>query len=224
MLDRLAALSSPFLERLSPETMKVVAAASIPVKYTDGGLIHNRGDEKPGLSIVRSGSVRVGIIRPDGTFVITSILGPGQNFGEFTIFAGLPRTHDIIAQGETEIWQLPAERFHRLSDVMPDITQAILAITLVRNYVLLELVEAMRSLPVKERVAKTLFMLVTLAGRETRFYTRQSDLAATLGLSRTTLSKALSQLENEGLVSRGYGVIRLPDRERLFHWITARDI
>lgn len=223
MLDRLSSISQPFLDIIPKSYIQDIANAAISMRYSDGGLIHNRGDEKPGLSIVRSGMVRVGMIKTDGTFVITSLLGPGQSFGEFTLFAGLPRTHDIIAQGETEIWQLPGERFSRLCETRPELMEGLLKIALVRSHVLLEMIESMRSLPVLERVAKVLLILVTTAGRKSNFYTRQSDLAVTLGLSRTTLSKALSQLEAQGLVTRGYGQISLPDRDRLISWITARD-
>ncbi len=223
MLDRLSAISRPFLDMVTPEALQAIEAASITMRYADGGLIHNRGDEKPGLSIVRSGMVRVGVIRTDGTFVITSLLGPGQSFGEFTLFANLPRTHDIVAQGETDVWQLPGDRFLRLCEARPELMEGLLKTSLVRSHALLEMIEAMRSLPVLERVAKILVILITTAGQSSHFYTRQSDLAVTLGLSRTTLSKALAALEAEGLVTRGYGQIRLPDRDRLIDWITARD-
>jgi len=223
MLDRLADISHPFMDRLSPKGVQAVKNAAISMRYVDGELVHNRGDEKPGLSIVRSGVVRIGVIRPDGTFALTSLLGPGQTFGEFTLFAGLPRTHDIVAQGDTEIWQLPGDRFLNLCEKHTELTQALLATSLVRSHTLLELIEAMRSLPVLERVAKTLVIMVTAAGRSKNYYTRQSDLAISLGISRTTLSKALMTLERDGLVSRGYGKIHLPDRERLIKWVSARD-
>ncbi len=223
MLERLAAISDPFLKMISPNALSAIEAASILIKYGDGALIHNRGDDKPGLSIVRSGLVRVGMIREDGTFVITSLLGAGQSFGEFTLFADLPRTHDIVAQGETEVWQLPGARFSRLCETQPELMEALLKTALVRSHVLLEMIEAMRSLPVLERVAKILVILVTTTGENSHFYTRQSDLAVTLGLSRTTLSKALTQLEADGLVARGYGQISLPDRDRLIAWISARE-
>ena len=223
MLDRLSEISRPFMDMITAESRRAIEASAIKMRYSDGALIHNRGDEKPGLSIVRQGIVRVGLIRTEGTFVITSIFGPGQSFGEFTLFAGLPRTHDIIAQGETEVWQLPGERFLRLREKRPDLMEALMKTALVRSHVLLEMIEAMRSLPDLERVAKVLVILMTTAGQTSQFYTRQSDLAVTLGLSRTSLSKALAQLEADGLVTRGYGQIRLPDRDRLITWITARD-
>jgi CRP-like cAMP-binding protein len=224
MLDKLAQISTPFLKSISPDALQAIKQAAISMKYADGALIHNRGDEKPGLSIVRRGTVRVGIIRADGTFVIASLLGAGQAFGEFTLYAGLPRTHDIIAMGETEIWQLPRNRFLELTKTRPELTEALLRTGLVRSHILLEMIEAMRSLPVLERVAKTLVILVTTAGDGPTFRCRQSDLAATLGLSRQTLSAALKRLTKMGLVKLEYGGITLPDRQLLISWLGKRDI
>lgn len=223
MLEKLSKITDPFLEQLSNADVAALETASIAMRYESGALIHNRGDDKPGLSIVRSGLIRVGVIREDGTFVITSMLGPGQTFGEFTLFASLPRTHDIIAEGETYVWQLPGTRFMRLSEKHPAIMPALLRTSLVRNYILLEMIEAMRSLPVLERVAKMLVILVATARQGDKFTTRQSDLAATLGLSRATLSKVLRQLETRDLISRGYGRINIPDPEILTQWVSARD-
>ena len=223
MLDQLVQISHPFLEQLAEDDIADLRALAIPMRYSDGELIHNRGDDKPGLSIVRSGLIRVGVIRSDGTFVITSILGEGQTFGEFTLFADLPRTHDIIAQGEAEVWQLPGQRFLRLCETNANLLPALLKTSLVRNYILLEMIEAMRSLPVLERVAKTLLILVTTARHGDGFYTRQSDFAATLGMSRATLSKALAQLEERTLIERGYGRITISDHIALTEWVRARD-
>jgi len=223
MLDKLSEIAQPFLSGLPASSVRDIQSVAIPMKYADGALIHNRGDDKPGLSIVRRGTVRVGLIRTDGTFVITSLLGAGQTFGEFTLYAGLPRTHDIIAMGETEIWQLPRQRFLKLAETRPELTQGLLKTALVRTHILLEMIEAMRSLPVLERVAKILLILVTTAGKDSVFHCRQSDLAVTLGISRMTLSKALKTLEKLGLVTLGYGGIALPDKARLIAWITERD-
>jgi len=223
MLSKLRDISVPYLEQLVDSDLESLKAAAIPMRYADGELIHNRGDDKPGLSIVRSGLVRVGVIRTDGTFVITSMLGVGQTFGEFTLFADLPRTHDIVAQGETLVWQLPGKRFLRLCENNGALLPALLQTSLVRNYVLLELIEAMRSLPVLERVAKTLVILVATARQGDEFYTRQSDLAATLGMSRPTLSTALAKLETLKLITRGYGRIQISDYQSLTEWVSARD-
>jgi len=224
MLARLAKISRPFLDQVSDRDVAALKQAAISMRYQAGELIHNRGDNKPGLSIVKSGLVRVGLIHTDGTFVIMSMLGAGQTFGEFTLFADLPRTHDIIAQNETLVWQLPGNRFLQLCENCPALLPALLKTSLVRNFALLEMIEAMRSLPVLERVAKMLVILVATARQGENFYTRHSDLSATLGVSRATLSKALSKLEELSFIERGYGRINISDHEALTNWVLSREL
>jgi len=143
MLDLIAANTPSFMDRL-PEALreKIIQAGNL-VSYNDGQLIHSRGDVKPGVSIVMSGSVQVGVYGIDGVFVMTTVLGPGQTFGEFTLFAGLPRTHDVAASGATQINQVSANAFNRLYEAEPDISRALLSTTLVRTHRLLEMMDAL---------------------------------------------------------------------------------
>ena len=102
--------STSFMETLPVASAHRLRRAAVLVRYGEGELIHNRGDDKPGLSIVHRGHVRVGIYGYAGTFILSALLGPGQTFGEFTLLAGLPRTHDAVAaSSDTEVHHLSEE-------------------------------------------------------------------------------------------------------------------
>lgn len=219
MLDLLAKNTPSFMEQLSDPVRRAVASAGTLMRYQDGQLIHNRGDDKPGISIIASGAVQVGIIAIDGTFIMTSHLGVGQTFGEFTLFANLPRTHDINAAGETQINQISAKSFERLYEAHPEIPRALLTTSLVRTHRLLEMMDAMRRLPMRERTAKVLFTLLQTAGGDRSFKYRQSDLAFALGVSRTSLNAALKQLRALGLIETGYGQIHVSEPEMMERWV-----
>ena len=221
MLDLLAKNTPSFMDLLPEALQRRVTNAGTIIRYQDGQLVHNRGDQKPGISIVVSGAVQVGIIGADGTFVMTSHLGVGQTFGEFTLFADLPRTHDITAAGDTEINQITANTFHKLYDAEPDISRALLTTTLVRTHRLLEMMDALRRLPMRERTAKVLFTMLQTAGGDQSFDYRQSDLAYALGVSRTSLNKALQQLCALGLIELGYAQINIPNPARMRDWVAV---
>ncbi|MEO0452243.1 MAG: Crp/Fnr family transcriptional regulator [Pseudomonadota bacterium] len=209
------------MDLLSADVRELVAKAGSVVRYQDKQLIHSRGDQKPGISIVVSGAVQVGVFGSDGTFVITSHLGPGQTFGEFTLFADLPRTHDISATGETEINQITAGVFLRLYDEQPQVSRALLTTSLVRTHRLLEFMDAMRRLPIRERTAKVLFTMLQTAGGDHRFEFRQTELARALGVSRSSLNTALRQLRELGLIETGYGQIRVPKPDSMQRWVVT---
>jgi CRP/FNR family cyclic AMP-dependent transcriptional regulator len=208
-----------FLELLSPAVAEQIIAASVLMKYSDGQLIHTRGSLKPGLSIVHKGAAQVGVNGIDGTFVMVAALGPGECFGEFTLFTELPRTHDISSTGESHIYQLSQTRFDILYQREPSISRALLNTTLTRTHILLEMLDAIRRLPILERTAKVLLSMSYTLGGSNTVQTRQADLAYTLGVTRVSLGKALKELSRLGLIEIGYGKVVIPNHSGLSDWV-----
>lgn len=204
---------------LSPRLMSRLTAAAVRVRYQDGVLIHARGDAKPGLSIVHTGAVRFSNPGLDGSVITTGTLGPGQFFGEATLFAGLPRTHDAVAAGPTVIDQLSKKRFDQIFDEEPDLARMMLQAMTQRLYLALDFMDDLRRLPLKARVAKLISTRSAISGNRNTLEANQSELAFTLGVSRVSMGKALGALQKEGIVKLGYGRIDIPDRKKLKVWI-----
>lgn len=211
--------SAALFELLPQRLVTAITSIAHIVKYSKGQLVHSRGDDRPGLSIVKNGSVNIGVYGVDGTFVMASMLGPGESFGEFTLFTELPRTHDVSAAEESEIYQVSSKKFLALCSQQPQILEALLKSSLVRNHILLEMLDAMRRLPLLERTAKTLLSLSYTSGSDTLIKCKQSDLAFALGVSRVTLGKVLKHLSELGLIEIAYGKIQFPDRAKLEKWL-----
>lgn len=219
MLNLLKITTPAFLELLPPEVADQLIAASVLMKYSNGQLIHTRGSLKPGLSIVHKGGAHVGVNGIDGTFVMVAALGPGECFGEFTLFTQLPRTHDISSIGESQIYQLSQHKFDALYQREPSISKALLKTTLMRTHVLLEMLDAIRRLPILERTAKVLLSMSYSLGGSNVLRGRQDELAFTLGVTRISLGKALKELSHLGLIEIGYAKITIPDRVQLSDWV-----
>lgn len=222
MLDLLKISVAPFLELLSEPVADRIRLASTLVKYADGQLIHSRGAQKPGLSIIASGSARMGIYGIDGSFVITATLGIGETFGEFTLFTDLPRTHDVFAEGKTEIYQLSGNSFNTIYEQEPEIARALLKTTLSRTHLLLEMLDSIRRLPIREQTARILLSMTQPASTSDTLKCLQSDLAFTLGVSRVSLNRALGNLTELGLIRLGYGQIEVPSVPRLRAWVNQQ--
>ena len=221
MLDLVQLNAPAFMDLLPEGVAKKVRQQSTLVKYADGQFIQSRGDSKAGISIVRSGVASAGVIGLDGSVSMTTLLGPGQSFGEFTLFTELPRTHDVTAAGETEIYQMSATRFINLYDNEPAVSRALLNTALIRSHILLEMLDAIRRLPIKERAAKILRSMSHTAGNPNLLECRQSELAYTLGVSRISLNRALKQLAELKLIELGYRQIRIPDSAFLSDWVAV---
>ncbi|MEZ5894465.1 MAG: Crp/Fnr family transcriptional regulator [Parvularculaceae bacterium] len=211
------------LASLLPERLAArLSAAATVVDYEDGETIQSRGDPKPGLSIIRSGAVRFAIPGSDGSYIATSVLGPGHCFGEATLFAHLPRVQDAIAAGPTIVEQIPKTRFDRIFDEEPALARIMLEATTQRLYSVLDFLDDLRRLPLPMRAAKLIAGMARSAKHEGEVECNQSDLAFTLGVSRVSIGKALSELQDAGLITLGYGRIGVPDKKRLHAWIAAR--
>lgn len=220
--DPLQLCSPPFFTLLGEDTQNTIKKSASLMHYSDGQLIHSRGADKPGLSVIESGRVFAGVTDSEGKQLIVGMLGPGHCFGEFTLFTDLVRTHDITAVGETRIWQLSDTAFMTLFQQHSDIAKALLECTLYRLHTVLESMDAIRRLPALERTAKLLLLISYTSDMRDNIPVRQQELANTAGVSRVSMGKALKQLESLGLISLGYRAIHLPDRTHLAAWLLNR--
>lgn len=214
----------PLADLLPGKTLRKVEASGRRSVFSDGELVHSRGDAATGLSIIVEGAVRFGLVSAAGGYIEMSRMGVGHCFGEATIFADMPRVYDAWAEGETVIRVLKAPAVWRLVDEEPDFRRALLKATTRRLYNALEFSHDLRRLPTHVHAAK-LINAMRLRAEDKRFVEmKQTDLAGTLGVSRVAIGAALSKLRAAGVIRLGYGRIFIDDLEKLDRWLADQDI
>ncbi len=213
---------TPLLDLISDTLRDKIRASATAIRYSNGAFVHAHGDDKPGLSIVQSGAVRIGLVDTDGTYVATSVLGAGHCFGEATLFADRPRTHDAVAVGETIIDQIDKRSIDRLLENEPELARALLKATTQRLYSVLDFMDDLRRLPLILRTAKLIRTMARSAKLDGIVECNQVDLAFTLGVTRVSIGKALAALQEAGIIKLGYGKIEIPHQARLNDWILQR--
>lgn len=199
-----------------------VEQAGTLVHYSDGVMIQQRGDRKPGLSIVAAGIVQMSVTDSEGERSTYIAHGPGDSFGEMTLFLDIPRTLDAVAVGDTAIRELSRARFTRLLDNQPALRDHLLAGLARQLSLALERLDDHRRLPTKVRLGKTLLDFAEPDGDGHVARISQSGLAEAIGTSRVTTGKALAYLTEAGLVTTGYRAVHIPSRAALEAWIAAR--
>jgi len=200
---------------LRPDLMDRILKTGVKRRFADGQMIQQRGDADSHMSIVTAGKVVAGNMGLDGSFLASALLYPGEHFGDFTLFAGMPRSQNLWAQGPTEITQIGGNKFLALMEEEPAIARALLAISTLRNYELVEFLDVQRRLSLPARISRLLLTSVEPDAKSETIECRQEDLAVMLGVSRVAVGKALKKLAMDGLVELGYGRIRLPNVKRL---------
>jgi CRP/FNR family cyclic AMP-dependent transcriptional regulator len=213
-----------FTDLLPAEVMTQIKAAGKLKPYRDGEMIQQRGDTHRGISILMFGRIIAGNIGADGSFVVSSMLTPGECFGEFTLFADLPRTHDLSASGAVKVLHIAERGFLQLFDREPAIGKALLAITLRREHNLLEFLDGQRRLTLPVRLAKLLLSFVSKKDALQVVQCRQEELAYMLGVTRVSINKTLKLLVADGLVRLGYGNIEVANINLLSDWVEARSL
>jgi len=222
-MNLLRANSLTLSDLLPAALMDEIRQMGRKARYADGQMIQQRGDAKAAFSIVESGQVLAGNVGADGTFLTAVLLNPEDHFGEFTLFAGLPRTQNLWAMGETVINHIAGPDFQALFDREPALPRALLMIALRRVHFLVEFLDGMRRLPLPVQIVHLLLTSIEDEARQGSHEVRcrQEDLAYMLGVSRVAVGKALKTLEADGLVLRRYGSIVLPDVQRLSEWVDS---
>ncbi|KEO92101.1 hypothetical protein EH31_05380 [Erythrobacter longus] len=220
-MDFLRYTPTPFLGFLTDDQVARLKKAGHRRTLNDGQFIHSRGDTDPGISIIESGAAKAGIYGTDGEFILTSFLGPGHSFGEFTVFTQIPLSHDVSAVGPTSVIRIPSRTFLELGEAQPAYLSALMRATLMRSHILLEMLHAVRILPLVPRVAKFLLILTPPPPAKPRLRFKQTDLAATIGLSRASMNRALGKLEDLGFIERNYNFIEVLRLHEMHQWLQA---
>jgi CRP/FNR family cyclic AMP-dependent transcriptional regulator len=170
------------------------------IQLEPGKLLFSRGDPPCGLYAVVDGAMRVSGFTGTGKEALLSLIEPPTWFGEVSVFDGLPRTHDAVAERETLLIHVPPQPLDRLLD---------------RDWRLWR--ELGRLLANKTRLA----VLMTEGYGEwydrTRrvLSVRQEQLALMLNVSRQTANQLLKELEGKGVVRLAYGEIEIVDVDGL---------
>jgi CRP-like cAMP-binding protein len=200
---------------------RMQTAASL-VHYDDGQDVHQRGDTHSGLALIRTGAVKLSSVGRTGRKLVTALLGPGHVFGEFTVFADLPRTHTATAFGQTSIDHITKTKVESLLDTEPTLNHFFLSSLTRRLHATLEFAEDLRRLPPYVHAVKRLAEMARWPTGSARIAITQSALAQTLGISRMAMSTALKALECQNLLQTGYGYIDILDGTSLRRWLISK--
>lgn len=208
---------------LSANALETLYAAGHEQSFDDGEIIQQRGDKWRGISIVTTGEAIAANIGRDGSIVPSALIKLGDTFGEFTTFLDRPRSHTIFANGKTKIRHIKRNRFLSLVEAEPSIGQAMLTLTLERNYELVKNLDSNRRLSLPGRVARLLIAEIDPAEKQGTIMCRQEDLAFMIGVSRVAVGKALDKLASKSLIETGYGKIHVPDTDALKRFLDRQD-
>lgn len=176
--------------------------------------IFSEGDEGTGFYAVLSGRVKISKISVEGKEQILHIFGPGESFGEVSVFTGQGFPADAVAIQPTAVFFFPRAAFSRLIRSDPALALNMIAQLSQRLRQFTGLIEDLSLKEVPGRLAKYLLYLSMRDG-DVDLDIQKGQLAALLGTIPETLSRILTKMNRRGFIRSRGTQIRILDRRGL---------
>ena len=212
---------APLFEGLDEESARALRRQMTEVKLSRGEHLFLEGDQGDRLYVVLDGKIKLTRAATDGRESLWSVLGPGEMFGELSLFDPRPRTSTASAVTDATVAALGDEALRPWLMDRPDVSMHMLRALARRlrraNDVTADLVFT----DVPGRVAKNLLDLADRfgerdnAGLHVHHDLTQEELAQLVGASRETVNKALADFAARGWLQISARSVLILDTERL---------
>ena len=183
--------------------------------YKDEEEVWQAGDAPEAVYFILQGGACGFNLGKGGKVHVAVIWGAGGLIGHAACIVGLPRTENMSAYGESLLGRLDRETFLDLFTRVPRLAaylHRLMALD-IRNKIRISSARAL--LPAKNLVAFDLLMRQSMASSMELDVPFQKTWAATLDITRETLSRGLSALAKEGIISVDGSHIEIRDLEAL---------
>jgi len=111
-------------DALTDDEVEALAARAAEARYVSGEHIVRQDEPGDTLFVIRSGSVRVTVVR-DGVAVDVATRGAGDAFGEMSLFADTPRSATVTADGDVTVLILDRAAFRDILLANPAVVEGL---------------------------------------------------------------------------------------------------
>jgi CRP-like cAMP-binding protein len=220
-IDQEVIRKAPLFTALHDAAAASLLANMVSVKISKGSVLFAEGDEGDQLYVIAEGKLKLGTSSGDGRENLLSILGPGEMFGELSLFDPGPRTSTATAVTDAKLLSLGQEKLLPWLAENPKVALQLLARLAQRLRRTNEAVGDLVFSDVPGRVAKALIDLGERFGKKTEeglfvhHDLTQEELAQLVGASRETVNKALADFAGRNWLKLDGRAVLITDFERL---------
>lgn len=193
---------------LSSAELDDLLALSLPVSIKARQTVCHKGEAGDALYILISGKLKVAAQSEDGREAILAILEDGETFGEMSLLDARPRSASVVAVQDSELLVIKRQDFLQYLERQPKVAIALLGILCERLRGMDGMMEDMRFLGIRSRLAKTISRLALQHGRtmgngniRIDLKLSQEDLGNLICATRESVNKHLKAWEEEGVLS-----------------------
>src|SRR5437764_3037937 len=197
---------APIFSYLSETELQFLAERAIPRNYAKGELVFSEGDPCAGLFIIEAGHLRIFKSSPSGREQVLTVEGPGSSVAELPVFDGGTYPASTAAADAARVYFISRQDFHSLCLVHPQVPLKVLKVVGARLRRLVGIIEELSFTTVRSRLISVLLRQArsgkkTPAGIEIQLPPSNQELASEIGTVRELVSRNLSRLQAEELIS-----------------------
>jgi len=212
----------PMFSDMSADDLATFADMVQLRRFPKGAFIVNQNELGSSMYLLVSGRVKVSLASPDGKELALNYLEAPAHFGEMSLVDAEPRSADVIAVTEVELFSLDAKDLSAAIQMNPRLALSLIATLSRRLRHTIARLEDMAFHDATHRVMRVL-LNVSTASYEARGVPiiqglTHYDIATLAGTSRETASRIISNLAKDGaLATKGRKIIvdLIKLRERL---------
>jgi len=195
----------PMFADLSAEDLETFAEMVQFRSYPKGAFVVSQNESGSTMYLLVSGRVKVSLASPDGKELALNYLEAPAHFGEMSLVDAEPRSADVIAVTEIELFSLDAKDLSSAIQLNPRLALSLIATLSRRLRHTIARLEDMAFHDATHRVMRVILNVAT-ASYETRGVPviqglTHYDIATLAGTSRETASRIISMLAKEGVVA-----------------------
>ena len=212
---------APLFTALDDAAALTLRSSMESIRLPKGSTLFSEGDPGDHLYVIVEGKLKLGTSSGDGRENLLSILGPGEMFGELSLFYAGPRTSTATAVTDVRLLSLGHDKVIPWVTEHPQVALDLLERLAQRLRRTNEVVGDLVFSDVPGRVAKALLDLGERFGKTTDdgLYVHhdltQEELAQLVGASRETVNKALADFASRNWIRLDGRAVLITDIERL---------
>ena len=212
---------APLFAALDDESANALMKSMTTSRLERGDVLFREADQGNRLYVIGEGKIKLGLTSVDGRENLLAILGPGEMFGELSLFDPGPRTATATAVAETQLIELGHDDLNTFLAGRPAVASSMLAALARRLRRTNENLADLVFTDVPGRVAKALLDLSNRFGRPAEdgilvaHDLTQEEIAQLVGASRETVNKALADFASRGWIKLEARAVVLMDVERI---------
>jgi CRP/FNR family transcriptional activator FtrB len=208
---------SPFFQAAGPAAMADILRPSFTQLLPRGATLFEQNDEPDFLHILLEGSVGLQASVEDGGRTIVEILGAGEIFIAPAVVLRLPYLASAVALTEIRVLMIPADVFRDGIARSHDLCRATTQLLSRHWRLMVDQVVDLKLRSAEDRVARFVARRISeeSGAGDAALPEPRTAIAARLGMTPETLSRALTGLEKKGRLRRGGTGATVADRKAL---------